>query len=413
MIKRIPVTSLEPGMYLHKVGGSWLDHPFWRTSFVLRSSDIEGLKRHGVDEVWIDSSKGLDTAEGTSAEEVERDAEALVVQAGTSPMPLVDAPPVHSEEAGELAKAAALAGRARQAVARLFGDARLGRSIDADHLMPLVANIVESVQRDESALISLVRMKTEDEYTYLHSVAVCALMVALARQLGFNEEQTQRAGLAGLLHDVGKAKIPSNILNKPGKLTETEFAVMKMHPVRGHAVLAKSGRIDPVAMDVCLHHHEKIDGTGYPARLSAEKISLLSRMGAVCDVYDAVTSHRPYKRPWHPADALRQMATWKGHFDPVVFQAFIKAVGIYPVGSLLRLQSGHLAVVVRQTAGSMLRPVVKVFFELERNEWLTPFLLDLSEPGSGNGVQGIAAPEDWDLGDIDHLWLVESNRSDG
>src|SRR5439155_18292257 len=140
----------------------------------------------------------------------------------------------------------------------------LGRAIDAEHCIPLVHDITESVFRNPGALVSLARLKTQDDYTYMHSVAVCALMVALARQLGLDEARCRDAGLAGLLHDTGKALMPPEVLNKPGKLTDAEFAMMKLHPQRGHELLSEGRAVVGAALDVCLHHHEKFDGSGYP-----------------------------------------------------------------------------------------------------------------------------------------------------
>lgn len=206
----------------------------------------------------------------------------------------------------------------------MFQEARMGRTVDTVQAKRLVEEISDSVTRSPNALISLARLKTADDYTYLHSVAVCALMIALAKQLQLAEEQTRSAGIAGLLHDLGKAVMPMDVLNKPGKLTDEEFAIIKRHPEAGHQMLLGSGA-DAIALDVVLHHHEKTDGSGYPKRLKADAISLYARMGAVCGVYDAITSNRPYKAGWDPAESIRRMAEWtSGHFDPTIFQAFVK-----------------------------------------------------------------------------------------
>ena len=164
----------------------------------------------------------------------------------------------------------------------------------------------------------------------MHSVAVCALMVALARQLGHDDAACRDAGLAGLLHDLGKAAMPLDILNKPDKLSPAEFAIIRSHPVRGHEMLLESKGAPQAALDVCLHHHERVDGEGYPHRLSGERLSQLARMGAVCDVYDAITSNRPYKAGWDPSVSIARMASWKGQFDEAVFGAFVRSLGIYP-----------------------------------------------------------------------------------
>ena len=159
------------------------------------------------------------------------------------------------------------------------------------------------------------RLKSKDDYTYLHSVAVCALMVALAKELGLSDEQVKQAGVAGLFHDIGKMAISSDVLNKPGALSDEEFGLVKGHPEKGHAILKASKEIDQVCLDVCLHHHEKVDGSGYPHKLKDDEISLFAKMGAVCDVDDAITSNRPYKAGWEPGISLQRMAHWTNHFD--------------------------------------------------------------------------------------------------
>jgi HD-GYP domain-containing protein (c-di-GMP phosphodiesterase class II) len=209
-----------------------------------------------------------------------------------------------------------------------------------------------------------------------------------------------------MLHDLGKAVMPLEVLNKPGRLTDEEFAIMKSHPTRGHEMLVEGGGAGAVVLDVCLHHHEKIDGSGYPKGLKGEQISLFAKMGAACDVYDAVTSARAYKDPWDPAEALRSMAQWKGHFDPTVFQSFVKTVGIYPVGSLVRLQSGKLAVVTVQNPESLLAPKVKTFFSTKSDMRIEPRELDLAAPGCHDKIVACETPEKWGFKDLDQLWTA-------
>jgi putative nucleotidyltransferase with HDIG domain len=281
----------------------------------------------------------------------------------------------------------------------------MGKAVDAAGAQRLVDEISDSLARNASALISLARLKTADDYTYMHSVAVCAMMIALARQLGLDEAQTRSLGLAGLLHDLGKAVMPMEVLNKPGKLTEGEFAIMKSHPVKGHSILQQVGKLDPVALEVCLHHHEKVDGSGYPHGLHGEAISLYAKMGAVCDVYDAITSNRPYKAGWDPAESLRKMAEWaEGHFDQRVFQAFVKSLGIYPIGSLVRLTSGRIGVVVEQTAKSLTMPRVKVFYSTRSSLRIPPEIVDLSAPGCVEKIAQREDPSQWNFRDLNEQW---------
>jgi HD-GYP domain-containing protein (c-di-GMP phosphodiesterase class II) len=156
--------------------------------------------------------------------------------------------------------------------------------------------------------------------------------------------------------------------------------------------------------DVCLHHHEKYDGSGYPKKLKGEQISLFARMGAVCDVYDAITSDRPYKKGWGPADSLQRMAQWQGHFDPKVFQAFVRTVGIYPVGSLVRLSSGRLGVVIEQNDQSLLQPKVKVFFSSKSKLPIEQSVIDLANAHCQETIVAREQIEDWGFRNLDELW---------
>jgi len=401
MLKRISVHQLILGMYLKEFCGSWMEHPFWRSAFVLTDpKDIEAIRASSIQEVWIDCDKGLDVAAGETAvseaeSEAQVDAELNQVTNGQRQIAAVSA-------AVEIERASKICRQAKQAVIAMFEEARMGNMVDVGGAKQLVEEIFDSVSRNPGALISLARLKTVDDYSYMHSVAVCAMMVALAKQLGFADEQTRCAGLAGLLHDLGKAVMPMAVLNKPGKLTDAEFAIIKSHPLAGQSMLLG---VDPMVLDVCLHHHEKTDGSGYPKGLKGDEISLFAKMAAVCDVYDAITSDRPYKSGWDPAESLRKMAEWaNGHFDPQVFQAFVKCMGIYPVGSLVRLTSGRIGVVVEQTAKSLTTPSVKVFFSTKSNMRILPQVIDLSRPDTMEKIAGREDPAQWRFPDLSELW---------
>ncbi len=383
-------------MHLEAFCGAWLDHPFWRTRFVLSDAgDIALILESPIKEVWIDISKGLDS----EMPDQPGTAEALTAEV------VPPAPPVVQEKADfndEVKRAAKICAKGKEAVVSMFQEARMGKAIEAEAAAPLVEEISNSVLRNPGALISLARLKVADDYTFMHSVAVCALMIALARQLGLDDRQTREAGMAGLLHDLGKAMIPLEILNKPGKLTDEEFALVKTHPEEGHKLLLAGKGISEMTRDVCLHHHEKIDGSGYPRGLNSETMSLYAKMGAVCDVYDAVTSNRPYKAGWDPAESIKRMAEWKGHFDPSVFQAFVKSLGIYPVGSLVRLESGKLGVVVEQGEQSLLKPRVKIFFSTRSQAYIKPETIDLAR--SPEKIAGREDAAKWGIKDIDRYW---------
>jgi HD-GYP domain-containing protein (c-di-GMP phosphodiesterase class II) len=394
------VNQLTVGVFVHGFDESWLKHPFWRSKFLIKDpSALREVQQSGIPNCWIDISKGQDIGAGKP--------EPVAAPAAKPEQPA----PIKRDRVPltqELQEAARLRARSAQAMRKMFAEVRLGKAIEPGECVALVDDVVESINRHPDALLSLARLKTADEYTYMHSVAVCALMVSLGRQLGLDDMQCRDAGLAGMLHDLGKAAMPQEILNKPGKLTDQEFDIIKTHPVRGYEMLLDGANVSEGAKDVCLHHHERYDGTGYPHKLAGEKISLLARMGAVCDVYDAVTSDRPYKAGWDPAHALSQMATWKGHFDTVVFQSFVKSIGIYPTGSLVKLRSGRLAVVLEQNPTTLTKPRVKIFFSTKAGLPLEPQVVDLASPGTVDQIESRESPENWNFPYLNELWDAES-----
>jgi putative nucleotidyltransferase with HDIG domain len=399
VLKKVAVTQLTVGMFVDRFEENWLKHPFWRNRFLIKDpTRLKEILDSGVQQCWIDLSKGQDVASEKPLEP-----QVLVL-----PQPEQAAAPRREVErrplVEELQEAARLRARSADTMRRLFSEVRLGNAIEPSACLSLVDDVVESIDRHPDALLSLARLKTADEYTYMHSVAVCALMVALGRQLGLNDEQCRDAGMAGMLHDLGKAAMPQDILNKPGKLTPEEFDIIKTHPVRGYEMLLAGKNVSDGAKDVCRHHHERMDGTGYPDALPGDKISLLARMGAVCDVYDAVTSDRPYKAGWDPAHALSQMATWKGHFDNVVFQSFVKSIGIYPTGSLVKMRSGRLAVVLEQNPATLTKPRVKIFFSTKAGLPLEPQVLDLASPQVIDQIECRESPENWQFPYLKELW---------
>jgi cyclic di-GMP phosphodiesterase len=410
VLKKIAVTEVTVGMFVHGFDANWVKHPFWRSQFVIKDlAKLRELQTSGITDCWIDPSRGKDVpAKPRHAVPASTAAGSAPAADGSQSSVASARPPERVSLSQELQQAARIRARSAAVMRRLFNEVRLGNAIEPGACVTLVDDIVESLDRHPDALLSLARLKNADEYTYLHSVAVCALMVSLGRQLDLSASQCRQAGLAGMLHDLGKAAMPQEILNKPGKLTAEEFAIIQQHPVRGYEMLLRGADVSDEAKDVCRHHHERWDGTGYPDRLAGEGISLLARMGAVCDVYDAVTSDRPYKAGWDPAYALSQMATWKGHFDTSVFQTFVKSVGIYPTGSLVRLSSGRLAVVLQQNAPALTKPLVKVFFSTKSGMPLEPRVLDLAASNTQDRIEAREPLENWNFPYLQELWDADS-----
>lgn len=400
MLKSIAIEQLRLGMYVHSIPGGWINHPFWRKSFKIDTlEDLQTLRDCPVDEVTIDTAKGRDIAPEHDHDDHDGQAqpsgEIVIAHQGASATVAVRRPATRTETAVERERAARIISSSKSTVLHMFSEARMGRTVDVKDAAELVTEITSSVSRNADALISLARLKTTDDYTYMHSVAVCAMMISLANQMGMTPEQTRQAGMAGLLHDVGKMAVPLDILNKPAKLTEEEFASVRSHTVQGHGILQQIEGIGEAALDVSLHHHEKIDGTGYPFNLKSDSISVMAKMGAVCDVYDAITSNRPYKAGWDPARSIRHMAASAGHFDPITMEAFVKAIGIYPTGSCVILQSGRLGVVVDQRPDQLLTPRIKLFYSTTSRMPLQPEIIDLAR--GGDKIVAYADPAKWGI----------------
>ena len=401
MIVGIAVNELQLGMYLYKLDVFWLKHPLVGNEMLLtEASQIRIIQSSGVREVWIDLSRGRGVEPKARAASEKTPAENGEPSGYHSPVPPADLPVTMH---GEMAQAQKICLAAKGPLMSMFNSVRMGKTLEADSMLPLVNDIAGSLNRHPAAILSVVRLKSHDDYTWLHSVAVCALMLALAAQLKLDEPQAKRAGMAGLLHDVGKATIPLAILNKPGRLTAEELEQMQYHPLAGAEILRLSGA-DYDLQDVALHHHEKVNGSGYPHGLRGNAISLLARMAAVCDVYDAVTSDRPYKAGWNPACAMNQMASWDGHFDRKLLYAFVKAVGIYPVGSLVRLTSGLLGVVVEPGRHSLLQPKVCIFWSMCSGRRLKPYVVDLASLHCTERIVGLEESGRWPGIDVNALW---------
>ena len=383
MLKKIDSSQLRLGMAIHDLDCGWMEHPFVRARFVLTSEDeIRKILKAGIRAVVIDCAKGLDVADAPTLAEVQAATERDVVDIASAPVK-----PSRASLADEMQRAVNIRRQAVGLVRTVMQDARLGKAVELDNVSPVVQNITESILRNSGALLGLLRIKTKDDYTFLHSVSVCTLLVAFCRSRGMDEDTIYQAGLGGLLHDTGKALVPDAILNKQGRLSDEEFVIVKRHPRDGHDILIRTQGIGPIPLDITLHHHERRDGSGYPDLQVAGEISELAQMAAIVDVYDAITSDRCYHKGIAPAEALRKIYEWsKFHFNPALAQEFMRCVGIYPVGTLVLLESGRLGVVVEPHESSLLTPKVNVFFHAKRQAYIRPETVDLSRAlGFGGG----------------------------
>jgi putative nucleotidyltransferase with HDIG domain len=397
MLKKVDSSQLKVGMFIHDLSCDWMTHPFVRNRFLLtEEEEIRKILKAGIHDVVIDASKGLDVQDAPTLAEAQQATEREVEELAAQPIRIVK-----TSLSEELQRAAQIRNQASGVVRNVMADVRLGKAVEIGAVQPVVQNITESILRNPGALLGLLRIKTKDDYTFLHSVSVCALLVAFCNSRGMDPEVTRQAGLGGLLHDTGKALVPDAILNKPGPLTDEEFAIIRKHPEDGYNILRQSPEVSQIALDITRHHHERRDGSGYPDKQAGDSISELAQMAAIVDVYDAITADRCYHKGMSAAAALRKIYEWsKFHFNPQMVQEFMRCVGIYPVGTLVLLESGRLGVVVEPHETNLLAPKVNVFFHTKKNLYIKPETVDLSRPmgaGGADKIVGHETPAKWNV----------------
>ena len=404
MIKKVSKADLKLGMFIHDLNCGWMDHNFLRNSFMLRKeADLQRIQESRLSEVYIDTIKGIDCGPAPTRTEVEAGLTARM-QALPAPFPPPTQQTTFQEELGF---AKQIQKEANKVIHSVLGDVRLGKQIQVERLQPVVAQITDSILRNQGTLVSLCRIREGDTYTFQHSVSVCTLLVTFCRYMEMGPEVIHEAGIGGMLHDIGKMRVPDHILNKPGKLSDPEFAIMKDHVALGLDVLRQTPGISKTVVQVAGEHHERFAGSGYPERIKGAEISLLGRMAAIVDVYDAITSNRIYHKGMEPPAALTKLFEWSAeHFDPELVQHFIQAIGIYPVGSLVQLGSRRLAVVLEQGSQGLLFPKVRIIYDLQRNCKVPPKDLDLSDPASaGDTIIRNEDPEQWGVNPFEYLLL--------
>ncbi len=353
---RVYTCDLELGMYVAELDRPWTDTPFLFQGFILQEQDEIAVLCEHCEYVYVDGEQSRpDVAVKLVA--LRPVSEAHVAKAST---------PAKTgfrevEFRRSLTRSHAIYRDARGWIDQMLEDSRLGNSVDTDQARSLVTQLADEVIRNPDALIWLTYLKSRDEYTATHCMNVCILALTFGRCLGLEEVALHQLGLGALLHDLGKMQVPDEILNKPGRLTDEEFAIIKRHPGLGFAMLRDDKNIDKASLHIVLHHHERLDGRGYPRGLGEDKIPLLTRISSIVDVYDAITSDRCYHDGIAPAQALENLFKWApGNFDVGLLEGFIKCIGIYPIGSVVRLSSGEVGIIVASDECNRLKPILLI-----------------------------------------------------
>jgi putative nucleotidyltransferase with HDIG domain len=383
MIKKINATDLRLGMYVSQLDRSWLDTPFFFHKLLVKSpQQLSQLKAH-CRYVYIDTDKGKDTDQQLPNREVDPGMLEQILESKGSDVPSSSLGQVPL--AKEFAMAREVQEKAKQVVDQILEDTRLGKSINTLEARDAVENIIDSVIRNRDALVCLAQIKNKDEYTALHSLNVSILSVAFGRSLNLSREALQILGIGGLLHDIGKMKVPLELLNKPAQLTDGEFLQMKNHVRYGAEILNRIPLFPHKAVLMVAQHHERYGGHGYLKGLRGDQVSLFGQIATVVDVYDAITSDRVYRRGILPHEALKRMFEWSPRdFDRGLLEKFIKGVGIYPVGSLVEINQSDVGIVVAANPVRALKPDVLLIKKKGGQDFIPARLVPLNpiEPSS-------------------------------
>ncbi len=401
MIKRISINKLRPEMYVSDLNCDWIPHHnMQKEGRIPNQAIIDELKRRGIKEVYIDTERGLDEEDGYSQQEVESQNQAKLNKAATLNMD--SAGSVSVEE--ELLKAHKLQNQAKSIMTDVLSDVKFGKPLETEGFDELADGMIDSVIRNHNALACLGRIRQKDNYLMEHSINLAVLMGIFAKAMKIDRETMHQAMVGALLHDIGKIMVPDNILHKPGKLDDNEFTRIKQHVVFSRELLKKTPGISPLTIDVAAQHHERIDGSGYPEGLTGCQICREGKMVAITDVYDAITADRCYHKGLSPTSALKKLLEWSGtHLEEHLVHKFIRSMGIYPVGSLVMLESGRLAVVIEASEKDQTRPIIKIIYHSRMKQYLPIEIIDLSKPSSQDNIKSSVDADKWRIKTSDFL----------
>jgi putative nucleotidyltransferase with HDIG domain len=360
--KKIRIEQLRVGMYVEDVFNARDVLMLSANSLIWDESQVESMKRQGVCSLYINVDKGRDTAVDT----VQPVAEASDIQKR------------EEEYYKELQRAKAVYSQALETAREVLNSIKKGTTFSLEKVEKAAESVVESIKRNPDTLISLSQLKGYDEYTYTHSVGVSILMTSLANSMNYTGERLVQATIGGLLHDIGKMRIPEAILNKPGKYTEWEFKVMKKHPEHGLEIVKDRKNLSEFSKTIIIQHHERFNGGGYPHGLKGKQIEEVGLISAVADVYDALTSNRVYRAAWPPQKALAMIFQGANEdYSRRIVELFTKHLGIYPAGSFVKLVSGAMGVVTRVDRGNLLAPRIVMLFDENGKRLDKPVEMDL------------------------------------
>jgi len=404
MKKKINVADLQPGMYVAELDRPWVGSPFLFQGFFLYTrQEIEEVRKVCAF-VFIDTEKVDDSVDSPWEKVV------VAREAGTREITNVryelpqgrQAPEEQASFEDEFHRAQDIHSRIRELVYNMHFDARMGRSIDAENTRKLVRELVSSVLRNPDTQIWLTQLRDKDEYTAEHSLSVAVFSLAFGRHLGLDAEELLELGMGAILHDIGKVRVPLEIINKSGKLDSGEYGTMQLHPGYGREILAQTPGISDEMIAIAAYHHETISGEGYPEGLKQDDIPVYARIVGIVDAYDAMTTHRPYRNQWSSYDALKEIYNMRGgRYDEKLVEQFIQCLGIYPVGCVVELQTGEVGIVVSNHKSRRLKPKLLMILNKEKLRLTPPRVVDLkvlSQGGSDTyNIKSVLGPDTYEI----------------
>ncbi|MEM9103324.1 MAG: HD-GYP domain-containing protein [Pseudomonadota bacterium] len=381
MKKNIHVNDLSPGMFVIRISRQQTSVGVNNEGWVRTQKSIQRLIDLGIEEVVIDTDK---TLEDTSSD-IKQESEIKL----SKPSRSLDE---------DIEKVYNIYNNAKSLQNKIFSDLAKNQTIDLKAVQDTTSGIVDTIFTSKDAMLFASQIRSKDEYLFQHSLNVSILMTVFAKHLGFERETIEHLATGAFLHDVGKIKIPDEILNKPGALTEEEFNIMKSHVHHSVDALKDIEGLNPICKDVVAHHHERLDGEGYPYNLKGDELSEYARMINIVDVYDALTADRCYKNAILPSKALKFLMKGSNHlYDGELVQHFVKCIGLYPVGTLVKLRSGKVGVVVKTNDDYPLKPLVKLFYSSKEKHFTAVKEVDLSASHARDSIECSVKPDEFKI----------------